>query len=520
MSRVRRPTRATVVRALAALGAGACICLSVPPFGWWPLAPIGIAAWAVLNVRATWQARYRVGALVGLAWFLPSTLWMLRFTPAAWPIGVAVWFPLITGTVSALCPPNRMGPAALAGWLVLSEWFRWHAPFGGVPLSMLCMTQSRGPLLPLARMGGPLAISLTVALAGAVLAWLADAVWTRDWSRTGPATVIAGLIAISIGVALALPRSTDIGALAVAAVQGGGPQETRSYNTDPADVLERHLEASRLIGTPVDLVLWPENVVNVTRWEGSSAQRQIQDTARELGATMVVGVVESADSTSFYNSAVAIDPDGRQVDRVEKARRVPFGEYVPLRGIIQPVASAVGQFIPGRDARVGNGPAVLRTDLGTFGVLISWETFFWRRGRNAVQNGAELMLNPTNGSSYWLTQVQSQQLAMSELRAAETDRWVVQAAPTGFSAIITPDGRIVARTGISEQKVLQQEVTIRTGRSLAVRVGDIPALGLAAVCALWPWLVTGRRRRGPAPGATGGLTQGEQPSTPDGTAGA
>ena len=83
---------------------------------------------------------------------------------------------------------------------------------------------------------------------------------------------------------------------------------------------------------------------------------------------------------------------------------------------------------------------MLRTDAGTFGVAISWEVFFTQRVREGVQEGGEVVLNPTNGSSYWLTQVQSQQVASSQLRAIETGRWVLQAAPTGFSAVVDPDG--------------------------------------------------------------------------------
>jgi apolipoprotein N-acyltransferase len=109
-------------------------------------------------------------------------------------------------------------------------------------------------------------------------------------------------------------------------------------------------------------------------------------------------------------------------------------------------------------------------------VSISWEIFFDHRARDAIGNGGELLLNPTNGSSYWLTIVQSQQIAASRLRAIETDRWVVQVAPTGFSAVVTSDGDVLDRTSISEQRVIQTEVPLRQGLTLAVRWGAWPAL--------------------------------------------
>jgi apolipoprotein N-acyltransferase len=94
------------------------------------------------------------------------------------------------------------------------------------------------------------------------------------------------------------------------------------------------------------------------------------------------------------------------------------------------------------------------------------------------------MLNPTNGASYWLTQVQTQQIASSRLRAIETGRWVVQAAPTGFSAVIDPDGQLLARTGVGEQAVLQYTVGLREGLTWATRMGSRPMLVFAGLLVL------------------------------------
>ena len=156
-----------------------------------------------------------------------------------------------------------------------------------------------------------------------------------------------------------------------------------------------------------------------------------------------------------------------------KVRTVPFGEYVPLRSFVERFAEDA---LPPRDTKSGTGPAVVDTPLGPLGVSISWEIFFEHRVRDAVNNGAQILLNPTNGSSYWLTIVQAQQIASSQLRALETGRWVLQAAPTGFSAIITSDGDVVDRTSVSEQRVIEGVVELRSGKTLAVRVGIWPML--------------------------------------------
>lgn len=146
-----------------AVAAGLLTCFALPPWGWWPLAFAGVGLWGLLLVGRTARQRFWAGVLVGEGWFVPSTVWMVKFSPAGWPVGVAIWFPLILGLASMACPP-RHTLVALPGAVVLGEWVRWHAPFGGVPLSMLAYTQGRGPLLPIARVGGTLAVSGAVAI--------------------------------------------------------------------------------------------------------------------------------------------------------------------------------------------------------------------------------------------------------------------------------------------------------------------------------------------------------------------
>lgn len=468
-----------------AVASGLLICAGMPPWGWWPLTLLGIAGWALLLDRPTPRARFGVGAFVGVGWFVPSTMWMVKFTPAAWPIGVSVWFPFVIGAASAACPPGRWRFAGLAAVATATEWFRWHAPFGGVPLSMLAMTQARGPMLDVARIGGSIGVSLCVASVGASIGAVIDGA-----RRT--ALVAGGAVVAVVVLGTIAPQGHAVGELEVAAVQGGGAQQTVSARTDYDAVLGRHLaEAAKLTG-PVDLVVLPENIVNNTGfWEGSPQQREVADLARRLGATVVIGVVEDRfERRRFYNAAVAIDPDGRQVARYDKVRRVPYGEYVPLRFLLDTVAH---DQLPPRDAVAGTDPPVLDTPAGKLGVAISWEIFFGRRVRDAMHSDAEIIVNPTNGSSYWLTQVQTQQLASTALRAVESGRWVVQAAPTGFSTVVSPDGEEVGRVVLGEAGTVRARVERRRGQTIASATGDLIPMSVCAALIAVAWV---RVRRG------------------------
>jgi len=158
--------------------------------------------------------------------------------------------------------------------------------------------------------------------------------------------------------------------------------------------------------------------------------------------------------------------------------RVPFGEYVPARSLLGAVADLSA--IP-RDAVAGTGAGTVDSPIGRLGVLISYEVFFADRARDAVRAGGRLLLVPTNASSYRDAQVPAQEVAAARLRALETGRWVVQVAPTGYSAVVDQRGRIRAQGGLGGPAVLQTDVDLRGGDTLAVALGPAPWLVLALV---------------------------------------
>jgi apolipoprotein N-acyltransferase len=108
-----------------------------------------------------------------------------------------------------------------------------------------------------------------------------------------------------------------------------------------------------------------------------------------------------------------------------------------------------------------------------------------------------LYLIPTNAASFRGSIVPNQQLAAARLRAWETGRWVIQAGPTGLTAIIDDRGRVLERSTLSAAQVIQRSVPLRQGLTPYARVGDAGVAGAVVVV----WVVIGaeqavRRRRG------------------------
>ena len=480
---------------LQAVAAGLLIAAGLPPWGWGPLSLIGIAVWFRLLRTRRGRDRFGLSALVGLAWFTPATLWMVDLTAYGWPVALLV-FSGLTGLIGLATPPDGDWPRRLAfvGALVLIELIRWNHPFGGTPIATFAMIGVSAPWALGARLFGSPFLTGLVTLAGTGVADLTE----RRWFNA--AMVAAALAAATIGGNLAGRAVETVGHLDVAVVQGGGPQNTRADICETRAVFERHLAASETIDRPVDLVLWPEDVVHPspdTRrtpdrcddalLSGSEAEARLARLATEVDAVVVSGWFQRTDDgEANANYSIAQSPDGTITDRYDKVLLVPFGEFVPLRSLIERFSDE----LPGRDVRRGTEPAVLETDVGRLGISISWEIFFDHRARDAIGNGGLLLLNPTNGSSYWLTIVQTQQVASSRLRAIETDRWVLQAAPTGFSAVVHPDGHVEQRTGISEQAVLYDTVALRQGTTLAVRWGAWPMIVFSALVLVAAWRPT------------------------------
>ena len=474
------------------LVAGLLIAASMPPWGWWPLSFVGIAMLARLELTtARGRDRFVIGLMAGFGWFVPALSWMWFLTAPGYLIAAAI-FAVLHGVASIVAgrADRDLRVVAVPAAHTLVEALRLSFPFGGVPLATLGIAQVASPLDEVARIGGVILLTWITWQIGTLFVRRSGSGRTFTFARR---TALLATLAVVI-VAQNAPSGSDLGrSIDVAAVQGGGPQGTRAIDTDPREVVDRHLTATRRLlesnATP-DVVVWPENVIDVPDFETSVELTEVADLASRLDAPFLVGITEDVDNRSFTNAQVVVEPTAVVTDRYDKVRRVPFGEYMPLRGLLDGLGAPV-DLVP-RDAVAGRGPALLTVpDVGgqdlKAAVVISWEVFFGGRAREGVKRGGEIVINPTNGSSYTWTVLQSQQVASSRLRVIETGRWVVQVAPTGFSAFVSPSGHVYDRTSVSETAVLERSIPLRSGDTLYTSIGDGPfivAVGLTLLFAL------------------------------------
>jgi apolipoprotein N-acyltransferase len=497
-----------------ALGAvaGALVALSIPPFGWWPLAWLGFALLAAALPGRSWRVRLAIGAGFGVADYVIGLLWVQEFSVFGY-IGVVVLSALYAALAVVLVPSGRRLWVALAlpCLFVLSDWARDRFPLGGLPLAGAALGQVAGPLAPMARLGGSLALVGETVLVGVVVAEVArmgvSAARKGDQGTLPAALMVLAATVLAVAMPIVGGVSPDgagghVAPLRVALVQGGGPRGTRAIDTDPQVVFDRHLTESARIRLPVDLILWPEGVLQSHEpFEQSADAAEVSGLALADHATVVAGVEQDVGTTHYLNEVVAWSPQGQTVARYVKNHLVPFGEYVPYRSLIQKLFNLAD--VP-LDAIPGHGPGFLRTPAGPLAVMISYEVFFDERARGGVRAGGEVLVVPTNTASYRSTQVPTQEVAADRIRTWETGRWLVQVTPTGYTTVVDPTGTVTQTSHLDAATVEEAVVAPRTGMTVYDHLGDTPV----ALVALAGWLAVAgpaawkrvRRRRNPSDG--------------------
>lgn len=104
-----------------------------------------------------------------------------------------------------------------------------------------------------------------------------------------------------------------------------------------------------------------------------------------------------------------------------------------------------------------------------------------------------MLLVPTNAASFSTSQVPSIEVAAARLRALEAGRDVLQAAPTGYTAVVDHRGRVRQRSVLGRRQVLHDTVALRRGDTVYARAGDALPLVPALVTLVTAWVVTRRR---------------------------
>jgi apolipoprotein N-acyltransferase len=519
----------TRARRLAlALGGGLALFAAHPPLdlGWLGLvavAPLAALAREVGRGSRPLRTGFGWGFLAGLAFFGPLVEW-IRFIGewVAWPLLATSQALAVGAFVAGLAWWGEHGDAAgwrgrltgawwrpvmVAAWWVALELVRSHVPLGGFPWGVLGYTQAGGgPVLDVARTFGVLGVSAWCAAIGACVEEAVHRARTAlagGPPADGSASEGSGFRAKMMFDAAGVPLGAVLVLLVTAVLVGGDPPEPTGQVVDvgavqgfdgvvsPAPGSTRALSTAegmlettaRMVadgGVP-DVTVWPESAID------ADADR-VPELAQALRAALVLldggplltGMVADGPrpGTSF-NQLTRFSGDDLEAEATYVKRRpVPFGEYVPYRPYLEwfpPLRRTPVDRLPGDEAvAMAAGPA-------RFGALICYDIAYPSMVRDAVTDGADVLVVVTNNSSYGVSAMSDQHIAFSRLRAVETGRHVVHAALTGVSALVDPEGRVTQRTDPFQQAVVRAELPLVEDTTPAQVLGELAGWLAAAI---------------------------------------
>ncbi|EFH13340.1 apolipoprotein N-acyltransferase, partial [Teichococcus cervicalis] len=283
-------------------------------------------------------------------------------------------------------------------------------------------------------------------------------------------------------------------------VQGNIQQEAKWREEMRWPIFRRYLELTRegAATAPGDrplAVIWPETASPFLLPQDEAARRYAAQVLPPRAVLLAGSVRAEWDAQGqlrhLYNSLSAVDAEARLLGTYDKAHLVPFGEYMPLRGLI-PIRVVQGAV----DFAAGPGPvAMAPAGLPAFSPLICYEVIFPAAVTPADRPA--WLLNITNDAWFGVSTGPYQHLAASRLRAVEEGLPLARAAQTGVSAVFDAKGREVARLGLGRAGSVLAPLPGALPPTLFAQWGNVAALlpaGLALLVALLHPLLSGRRK--------------------------
>jgi apolipoprotein N-acyltransferase len=529
--------------------------LSIHPLVWIALLPLLLALAGESSLRRAFGWAYLSGAIYfagGFYWFVEVmrqygglSMGLAVTGLAAFVVVFSVFFGAFGLAVGTLARKSPAGALLASPFLwVAMEVARTYF-ITGFPWNLLGYGVASAGLRQVASVTGVYGLSFLAAATSALAAWVIlcwrPRLWRKDsegWGTIGvwvqsrqarwPSLALACWVALLLvgNWALAPPAPTQGPDLAVL-VQPNVPLDEQAASAwepwvNPSKLnqlvdmsLQALAGAERKEGLRPDgqgrpglgvppLIIWAENPAPFYFTRDPIFRGAVERMARQASAYVVVNTVIPIDTgrPRITNSAVVLDPQGRQILQYDKMHLVPFGEYVPawaFPDMIGKITTEAGNFVPG--ASYGVAP----TPRGALGVFICYEDIFPQLVRRVTLAGAKVLVNISNDAWFGRSSAALQELEMARLRAIENRRYLLRATNDGITVMIDPYGRVEKQIARYQTTALPGSFSYLGTETFYTRHGDAFAwlcTALAGAMVLVAGLsflasrgMTGQRRR-------------------------
>ena len=435
---------------IATIVAAVILSTGFAPLGLWFAAPLAYAIYLkVLNQKPDLLLNSFLFAFIANAFILS---WSKTF------VGVAPWVLLSILQGLYLLPVGLLAkyvknPVVLIFALLIMDEVKNYLPFGGFGWTRIAFSQAESPFIPWVSVVGVIGISLLTLLIALVL------IRPNKY-------LIATILIVLIASPFVITESALTQSLNIRAVQGGVPERGLSFNARAEAVLDNHIAVTRRdFQSSDDVIIWPENAIDVDPIRNESARKKIEGLQEEIQKPLIAGAILNRDVLS--NAAVLFNESGTPQSIYIKRYLTPFGEYIPLRSLASLISQHVDKvtdFTPGNDFKVHE---VNNQRVST---VICYEILSDRIFRESANNSGIIAVL-TNSATFAGSSEGEQQLAITRIRAMETGRSIVSVSTTGPSAFINPHGDVVEKLDDGEVGSISAAMEIKNAETFASRYG-------------------------------------------------
>ena len=462
--------------------AGAVVAAGQAPLGlWWLSLPALAVVFHLLSSETSLRRAAVLGWFAGLGyiaathhwivmpffvdamrhgWMAPFALFFMSAGIAVfWAAGAALAFVAGTGVLARLWMLPVTFTLTEIGRAYLLTGFPW-APLGSIWLET--------PVAQASAIVGPYGLALATCLAASAILCA-----QRRLVRAGLA--IVPLLAMAAFGVVRLEQVVPDRDLTFRIVQ---PNAAQHLKWQPEKVreffdIQLDLTAAPADGPRPDLTIWPETAIAYGLGDGAPAMTLM---AQASDDRPIMFGVQRREDILFYNSLAVTGAKGKVLGTYDKARLVPFGEYVPYGFLLDRLG--IGSFASEAGYGYSHGARGGVVDLGPLGVarpLICYEAIFPQdAGTSATR--PDWLANLTNDAWFGDSVMPRQHLAQTRMRAIEQGLPVVRSANTGISAMIDAHGRVRGQLDLNTRGFLDAPLPGALPPTLYSKTGDLPAI--------------------------------------------
>ena len=486
---------------LIALVSGAVFSLALAPFYWWWLAILSPALLYATLYQKTAKQAFVLGWAYGFGLWFVGAFWLYTSiheygdTSAPLSVLMIVIMALAMGLFTAVQTwvyrrffPET--PLTFAPIWVLFEWAKTWV-FTGFPWLFAGYAFTERYLDHYAPLFGVLSVSFVVILLAAALVEILRKKWL--WLVPSALFVAAAGVFSLITFVEKKPEKP----LSVSLIQGNIPQDLKwlsEYQVKTLEIYSKlsHTEWGR------DLIVWPESSIPLFQTDIESFLEFMHEMADANDSAWVTGIPywdlkasEKNGYPMYYNAMIAYGSESSGL--YKKQRLVPFGEYIPLSGLLSWVLPAL-QNDPSMSgfSRGASDQKPFSIKGHHLAAAICYEVAYPNLTRRNAQ-GSDFLVTVSNDAWFKGTAGPLQHLQMVQMRAKENGRWFIRATNTGVTAFIDHQGHIVKQAPSDQRAVLRGDLPAMQGQTLYNRLGDWPILFFSVLLLILGWVYRPRQ---------------------------